>query len=281
MARWFRNGSEVNTVSVNDRGLQYADGFFETVAVRGGQPRLWELHSERMQISGRRLGMNLPAGTKILSGLTAAVDATGNSEQDALLKIIITRGEGERGYAPPLNATPTILIGVFDSTEFPAERYQQGIAARFCDSRLSSQPQTAGIKLLSRLDQVLARGEWQDPDIAEGLMLDQNGFVVCGTMSNLFIVRDSMLMTPEITLCGVSGVMRQHILTLAEKNDVPFAVDRISAESVQGADEIFMCNSQYGIWPVSRCGRKRIANWPLTTRLMALLKTSGVIEGPA
>jgi 4-amino-4-deoxychorismate lyase len=280
MARWFHNGSEIDTVSVNDRGLQYADGLFETIALRGGQPRLWELHSERMQISSRRLGIDLPADTTILSGLTAAVDATGNSSQDALLKIIITRGEGDRGYAPPLDANPTILFGVFNSTEHPAERYQKGIAVRFCNSRLSSQPQTAGIKLLSRLDQVLARAEWQDADIADGLMLDQNGCVVCGTMSNLFVVMDGTLITPEITLCGVSGVMRQHILALAEKNNVPIAVDRISPESVMDADEIFLCNSQYGIWPVSRCGKKRIADWPLTNEIMALLRASGVVEGP-
>jgi len=280
VARWFHNGSEVDTVSVNDRGLQYADGLFETIALRGGQPRLWELHSERMQTSSRRLGIELPADTTILSALTAAVDATGNSSQDALLKIIITRGQGDRGYAPPLDANPTILFGVFNSTEYPVERYQEGIAVRFCNSRLSSQPQTAGIKLLSRLDQVLARGEWQDPDIAEGLMLDQNNFVVCGTMSNLFVVRDGTLMTPEITHCGVSGVMRQHILALAEKNDVPYAVDRISPESAMDADEIFLCNSQFGIWPVSRCDKKRIAEWPLTADLMALLRASGVVEGP-
>ena len=280
MARWFHNGSEVDTVSINDRGLQYADGLFETIALRGGQPRLWELHSERMQTSSRRLGIDLPADTTILSGLTAAVDATENSDQDALLKIIITRGEGDRGYAPPPGSNPTILFGVFNSTEHPAERYQKGVAVRFCNSRLSSQPQTAGIKLLSRLDQVLARAEWQDPDIAEGLMLDQNGCVVCGTMSNLFVVRDGTLITPEITHCGVSGVMRQHILALAEKNDVPIAVDRISPERVQDADEIFLCNSQFGIWPVSRCGNKRITDWPLTTDLMALLRASGVVEGP-
>jgi 4-amino-4-deoxychorismate lyase len=233
-----------------------------------------------MQTSSRRLGIVLPADTAILSALTAAVDATGNSSQDALLKIIITRGEGDRGYAPPVADNPTILFGVFDSTEYPAEPYQKGIAIRFCNSRLSSQPQTAGIKLLSRLDQVLARGEWQDPDIAEGLMLDQNGCVVCGTMSNLFVVRDGTLITPEITLCGVSGVMRQHILALAEKNDVPYAVDRISPVSVMDADEIFLCNSQFGIWPVSRCGNKRIADWPLTADLTTLLRASGVVEGP-
>jgi 4-amino-4-deoxychorismate lyase len=280
MARWFQDGLEVDAISVNDRGLQYADGLFETIALRDGQPRLWELHLERMQTGCRRLGIHLPTAKQLLDSLISVVDATGNSDRDALLKILVTRGEGDRGYSPPPNTSPTILFGVFDATQHADARYQQGIAIRFCNVRLSTQPQTAGIKLLYRLDQVLARAEWHDPEIAEGLMLDQDGSALSGTMSNLFIVKDSILLTPEITQCGVSGVMRQHILALAETHDVPYAVDRISPDSVRGADEIFLCNSQIGIWPVSRCATKRIAEWPLTSRLMTLLRANGVVEGP-
>lgn len=280
MARWFKDGSEIDSISVDDRGLQYADGLFETIAVRAGQPRLWELHSERMQTGCRRLGIGLPAADSILSQLTFAIGTSGHSDQDALLKIIVTRGEGDRGYAPPPDSSPTILFGVFDATRHAAERYQKGVSIRFCTARLATQPQTAGMKLLSRLDQVLARSEWQDPNIAEGLMLDQDGFVVSGTMSNIFVVRDAKLVTPEITQCGVSGIMRQHILALAEKNDVPFVVERVSPDDVRNADEIFLCNSQFGIWPVSHCGTRRITAWPLTNKLLALLIASGVNEGP-
>jgi 4-amino-4-deoxychorismate lyase len=222
----------------------------------------------------------LPSTDELLHGLTSAVRADGKVEDDALLKIIVTRGQGDRGYAPPLNSGATILFGVFERTRHAARLYQQGISIRFCNARLASQPQTAGIKLLSCLDQVRARAEWHDPDVAEGLMLDQGGSVVSGTMSNLFIVRGSKLITPEITNCGVSGVMRQHILALAAAHDVPFEVDRISTEAVRTADEIFLCNSQFGIWPVSLCGETRIDDWPLTRKINAMLRDSGVIEGP-
>ena len=130
------------------------------------------------------------------------------------------------------------------------------------------------------LDQVLARAEWQDPDIAEGLMLEQGGALVCGTMSNVFIVRNGTLLTPEITLCGVSGIMRRHILALANNNGLRAEVSRIQADVIHTADEMFLCNSQFGIWPVSRCGRKSFVEWPLTRKIMTLLRQSGVIEGP-
>lgn len=280
MARWYQNSVEVDSVAIADRGFQYADGLFESIAIRGGQPRLWPLHSERLQTGCRRLGINLPASAEILSSLMSAVAETDIADGNALLKIIVTRGVGNRGYAPPVGSEPTILFGVFDATARVTKPYRQGIAIRFCHARLSTQPQTAGIKLLSRLDQVRARSEWQDAKVEEGLMLDQDGYVVCGTMSNLFIVRNAKLITPGITHCGVSGVMRQHILTLAETNSVACAVERISPSDVRDADEIFVCNSQFGIWPVARCGDKRIAEWPLTRQIRSLLSASGVVEGP-
>jgi 4-amino-4-deoxychorismate lyase len=280
MASWYRDELKVDAISIDDRGLQYGDGLFETIAIRDGKPRLWALHSERLQSGCRRLGIKLPSPDELLHGLTSAVKAEGKVGEDALLKIIVTRGQGERGYAPPPNARATVLFGVFERTSHAMELYRQGVAVQFCNARLASQPQTAGIKLLSCLDQVRARAELHDPDIAEGLMLDQDGSVVSGTMSNLFIVRDSKLITPEITNCGVSGVMRQHILALAATRDVPFEVDRISSEAVRTADEIFLCNSQYGIWPVSICGEARIDDWPLTRMINAMLRDSGVIEGP-
>jgi 4-amino-4-deoxychorismate lyase len=280
MSRWYKDGCRIDAVAVDDRGLQYADGLFETVAIRCGKPRLWLLHADRLQTGCRRLGISLPAGDNLLQALQAVIGADEGGSKDALLKIIVTRGLGERGYAPPQNTSPTILFGLFERTRHDALRYQRGVTIRFCSARMASQPQTAGIKLLCRLDQVRARAEWRDPGIAEGLMLDQQGSVVSGTMSNLFIVRDAGLITPEITDCGVSGVMRQHILALAAAHNVPFAARRISSVDVKTADEVFLCNSQFGIWPVSGCGERRYDDWPLTRKIRALLWQSGVIEGP-
>jgi 4-amino-4-deoxychorismate lyase len=86
------------------------------------------------------------------------------------------------------------------------------MASRVCvcfrATRLSNQPLLAGLKHLNRLEQVLARAEWQDGEHAEGLMLDQAGRVIEGVFSNLFLVRDGVLITADLKRCGVAGVMR-------------------------------------------------------------------------
>ena len=279
MGHWFRDMQPCDVISVEDRGLQYSDGLFETIAIRRGRPRLWSLHAERLQTGCRRLAIDLPPEHELLDEVVSAISATDHASGDAILKIVVTRGEGKRGYAPSTDAKPTILIGVFERSTCPESHYQDGISIRFCDARMASQSQTAGIKLLARLDQVRARSEWDDPAVVEGLMLDQAGFVISGTISNLFIVRDRTLMTPEITQCGVSGVMRRHILALATEHGTNCELARLTPTEVLAADEIFLCNSQFGIWPVSSCGNFRKEDWPLTRNIRTLLRTSGVIEG--
>lgn len=281
MPRWFNNGKATDTIPIDDRGLQYADGLFETVAIRDGKPRHWDLHVERLRTGCRRLAIKSPSPKELLQLVSQAIANSRDETQDALLKIVVTRGKGERGYAPPVDACPTVLVGIFQRNKYPDSYYQQGVTTRICSTRLSLQPLTAGIKLLSRVDQVLARGEWRDPEIAEGLMLAQGGAVVCGTMSNVFIVSNGRMLTPEITQCGVSGIMRRHILALATKYDLPAKVRRMPIDMIKTADEMFLCNSQFGIWPVSRCGRKTFGEWPVTRNMMALLRQNGVIEGPA
>jgi len=280
ISTWFNNGAVTQSIAINDRGLQYGDGLFETIAVRDGELRLWDSHVERLQTGCRRLGIEVPVAARMRQRAIDAILATHNEASDALLKIIITRGEGPRGYTATAGLPATMLIGIFTRTTCPDRNYKLGVRVRFCRARLSVQRQTAGMKLLSRLDQVRARSEWDDPSMAEGIMLDHNDAVVCGTMSNLFIVRNGSLSTPELTQCGVSGVMRRHILTIADDQGIACEVKTIPMESIMTADEIFLCNSQFGIWPVARCGEKKITDWPVTKKLMILLRKSGVIEGP-
>jgi len=281
MPQWFHDGKATITIPINDRGLQYADGLFETIALRAGKPRLWDFHVERLNTGCRRLAIEPPSPKELLKLVSEAIAKSRNETQDALLKIIVTRGEGKRGYAPPNDTSTTVLIGIFERSKYPDSYYKHGVVTQVCSTRLSTQPLTAGIKMLSRVDQVLARAEWRDPGIAEGLMLEQGGSIICGTMSNVFIVSKGRISTPEITQCGVSGIMRRHILSLAIKHDVPTEVSRMPADMINTADEMFLCNSQFGIWPVSRCGGKTFGEWPVTRKMMIMLRQSDVLEGPA
>lgn len=261
------NGRAIDRIEVGDRGLQYGDGLFETLAVRDGRPCHWVRHEQRLRLGCQRLGLDMP-DPELLRDEAARLCA---GRERAVLKVIVTRGAGGRGYRPPVPASPTRILTLHPFPEYPRTYYTDGVTVRWCTTRLGSNPQLAGIKHLNRLEQVLARAEWDDGQCAEGLMLDRQGRVVCGTMSNVFWVHDGILATPPLDECGVAGVTRARILEAAERLGVQAALEALAPETLLEADEVFLCNSVIGIWPVSRIDARSWARGPLTARIMANL----------
>jgi 4-amino-4-deoxychorismate lyase len=141
-----------------------------------------------------------------------------------------------------------------------------------CATRLSNQPLLAGLKHLNRLEQVIARSEWQDTDHAEGLMLDRVGRVIEGVFSNLFLVRAGVLITADLKRCGVAGVMRAELLFQAESLGIPTQITDISLDQLQWADEVFVCNSVYGVWPVRAYAALSWSVGPLTRKLQTIAR---------
>ncbi|MDH5572306.1 MAG: aminodeoxychorismate lyase [Gammaproteobacteria bacterium] len=240
------NGQAESAIAVTDRGLQYGDGLFETIAVINGQCPLWDRHIRRLKQGCDRLSLTCPDEYLLLEEATKLV----SNNRQAVLKIIITRGTGERGYAYPLKSHTTRIMMCSAWPEFPVENTQTGIKVHLCATRLAQQPLLAGIKHLNRLEQVLARNEWQDKTIAEGILLDQDDNVIEGTVSNLFLVNNGRLQTPDLSLSGVAGVMRDLILEQASGLGIKTEIRKIRLEDVHRADEVFVCNSVIGIWPV-------------------------------
>lgn len=263
------NGEPRDTVSVNDRGLQYGDGLFETIAVHAGRPLLLDRHLARLRRGAERLAIALPS-TDLLTGEAANLCA---EAQRAVLKIIVTRGCGGRGYACDAQAQPTRILKLSAWPERPAECARDGVAVRLCRTRLARNPRLAGIKHLNRLEQVLARAEWRD-EYAEGLMSDDSGALIEGTMSNVFLVMDGVLATPALADCGVEGVMRAVVLDAAEALGIAARVGRVAMEDFGNAQEVFLTNSLIGIWPVRGLDRSAIGQdglelpvGPVTRRL--------------
>ncbi len=241
------DGEARDTLSLQDRGLHYGDGLFETVAVIDGRMPLWERHMARLCRDAPRLG--LPPPDPALLAAEARRLCAGTAR--GVLKIILTRGPG-RGYAPPPQARPTRILCRYPWPAYPESHRREGVRVRVCRMRLGENPRLAGIKHLNRLEQVLARSEWRDPDIAEGLLLDQQGRVIEGTQSNVFAVRKGCLLTPDLSRCGVAGVMRAWILEEARSAGIPCEVRDLPLEELLAAEEVFLCNSVAGIWPVRR-----------------------------
>ena len=156
---------------------------------------------------------------------------------------------------------------------YPAANAEQGVCLYPCVTRLAEQPLLAGLKHLNRLEQVLARGEWQDPAFVEGLMRDQSGRVIEGVYSNLFLLKDDVLATADLSRCGVAGVMRAEVLEQAMRLGISCEVRDIGYDELLGADEVFLCNSLYGIWPVRELAASVWPAGPLTRKLQALIRS--------
>jgi 4-amino-4-deoxychorismate lyase len=262
------NGVEVDRIAVKDRGFQYGDGLFETIEVLAGQPVFLEQHLLRLSAGCSRL--NIPSPD--ISQLTNEVYDVCRRSNQAVLKIIITRGTGGRGYRQPEAIQPTHVISLHPFPDYPQTFTEQGIVARFCETRLGLNPALAGIKHLNRLEQVMARAEWDDPAIQEGIMLDNNDHVIEGTMSNLFYVRDGVIYTAPLQSAGVAGIVRGIIKQLAIGQGITVIEQDYSKQALLNADEAFVCNSIIGIWPVKRMESVSFAVGPMTRQFQAWLK---------
>jgi len=262
-----------------DRASAYGDGLFETIAIRDHKARLWSLHEERLRTGCSRLGLPCPPADKLLAQLEAAIAASSFSTEFATAKLSLSAGNSGRGYRRDPNADAVIGIALYPARRLPPQHYQDGVACRLCNTRLAVQPGLAGIKSLNRLEQVLARAEWSDPAVFEGLTLDTAGRLICGTMSNVFIVKESVVVTPAITRCGVSGVMRRHLIGLLQsKQGIECEVRDVAGEELATADEVFITNSQFGVLPVRACMPSRWQLGPMTRLAQSLAAANGFAE---
>jgi 4-amino-4-deoxychorismate lyase len=262
------NGRVASKLAASDRGLHYGDGLFETIAVFAGKPELYELHLKRLESGCRRLAIEVPSRESLDEEVTQLC----RHLSCGVLKIVITRGSGGRGYRPPSpRPPPTRILSVHPWPDYPHYFATEGITLRLCCTPLGDNPALAGMKHLNRLEQVLAQNEWADPAIPEGLMLDTQGQVIEGTMSNLFIVREGGLQTPDLSRCGVAGVMREFILEQAGALGARVTIQPLMLADLKEAEELFVCNSIIGLWPVRRLEQYAYPMGPLTQRLRRLL----------
>lgn len=238
-------------MDARDRGVHYGDGVFETMRVRRHAIRLLEFHLERLTSACGRLGFTAPPLARLRGELSRAAAL----RADAVLKLIVTRGVGPRGYRPSGVERCTRMLYLHplprSALKHPPAR------VRLCRLRLAASPALAGLKSLNRLESVLARAEWHDPAIWEGLLRDTEDRIVCGTMTNVFLKRGARLLTPRVDRCGIAGVMRRWVLASAARLGLEAEEADVHWRDMAAADEIFLTNAVVGIVPVARVDNGR------------------------
>ncbi len=169
----------------------------------------------------------------------------------AVVKLILTRGAGGRGYRPPASAKTTRIISLHEWPDYPPRWYTTGITLRVCRTRIGRSVVLAGLKHLNRLEQVLARHEWDDPEIPEGLMLDENDHVVEATQANLFLIKSGVLYTPSLENSGVAGIVRELVLEIATDLGIETVKTELELSDIKQGEALFITNSLLGICPVA------------------------------
>ncbi len=262
------NGLQGDQVSVYDRGLQYGDGVFRTMRVHGGRVLHWPRHYNKLQQDSAALGITCPESTLLSDELQLLIQ----QQPEGVAKIILTRGlQTARGYAPPSHIIPTRIVSIMPAPNYPDHFYSRGIKLRVCELRLGHQPRLAGIKHLNRLENVLAAAEWSDADIAEGVLLDILGNVIESTRSNLFLLQNGELITPDLSRCGVAGVQRDRVMEWAIKHGVPCHIEQFGLPELLAADEMFLVNSVIGLWPVRELQGRNWSQYPIFMQIQKWL----------
>lgn len=239
----FAGEGRIERLSPANRGFAYGDGLFETMRVYQGTLPLWPQHLARLRVGAQRLGVTLPDAAFMQAQIAAMLEGVGA----AVLKLLVTRGDGGRGYAPAADATPVWALSLH-----PLPVVQTDLRLHHCEITLAHQPTLAGIKHCNRLEHVLARAEVVRAGMDEGVLCDSDGRLISATAANVLVRRAGRWFTPPVERCGVAGVLRGWLLAqgLLEVADLSF-------EDVKNADALALCNAVRGILSVSSFEARR------------------------
>ena len=265
------NGKPGDSISASDRGLSYGDGVFRTLRVHHGKPFLWQQHYKKLQHDCAVIGIKCPSIQMLATDIEQLILQQEETCVNGVLKIIITRGYATRGYSPAANPQLSRILSYSSAPTYPDSYSRDGVSVHLCKLRLGHQPRLAGIKHLNRLENVMAAAEWNDDKIAEGIMLDNENYIIEGTRSNLFLVRNGKLYTPDLSRCGVAGLQRDRVIVYARQQRIVCKITELTMDDLVSADEIFLVNSVIGLWPVRELPGFNCKQFPLSLQIQEWL----------
>lgn len=242
------NGLEQNTLAVNDRATQFGDGCFTTARVVNGRVQLLPAHIARLQSACQRLAIPF----ELWSTLSDEMMMLAQHLQNGVLKIILSRGAGGRGYSGSACQTPTRILSTSATPAHYARWKAEGITLALSPVTLGRNPYLAGLKHLNRLEQVLIRSHLEQTTADEALVLDSDGWLTECCAANLFWRCGQDVFTPRLGQAGVDGIMRQFIIAQLARS--AFHVVEVNAPltAIAEADEVLICNALMPLVPVQR-----------------------------
>jgi branched-chain amino acid aminotransferase len=257
-------------VSILDRGFCYGDALFETMRVYSGKIFQLDRHLDRLEHGAQNIFLKLPESRERVEEILYATFSR-NQGADAVIRLTLTRGEGILGKLWQAATSPTLSVYVRSYSAPPDEWYQNGVPISLIPNSAAKlgglQEQ---IKSANYLSQILARKQAEDQNSVDGIMINDQGEVCDGTISNIFVVKNVELSTPAVNSYVLAGVTRQVVLKLATEAGTVCKERSMTADDILQGDEVFLTNTGWEILPVTRVGGKAVGSGqpgPLTQAL--------------
>ncbi|RJG42257.1 aminodeoxychorismate lyase [Motilimonas pumila] len=257
------NGKAATDLPISDRATQYGDGFFTTAKIVEGEVQFWRDHVERLMLTSKALHIELPSVLDLFQEVQQLVQ----QHPDGVLKIMISRGQGGRGYSPAGCSKATRVLSISELPSHYTQWQQTGIELAVCEQKIASSPMLAGLKTLNRLEQVLLKREVELTGKEDGLVLAQDNTVVEATAANIFWYHQGTWYTPDLRQAGIKGIMRKQVLAACERANMPCQQGQYPLTDVLAADAVFICNSLMGLVPVKQCQQQSWTDFTAIQRL--------------
>ena len=251
---------EKASLSVLDRGLLYGDGVFESLRTYGKKPFQLDGHLKRLISSARLLRIRaLPSFAKLKSAVLKTISA--NNFPESYIKMIITRGDIKGHGLDPQNVAskPRVIILVEPQSLLPKKTFEQGWKAIISSITKPDVP-TSRIKSLNYTNSILAKIEAKKYAANEAFQLDSKGNVAEGTISNVFIIKNGVIITPPREAPILLGLTRNLVIKLARQSAFKVVEKIITPKDLYTADECFITFSGAGIIPVTRIWKRKISS---------------------
>ncbi|MBV8485551.1 MAG: branched-chain-amino-acid transaminase [Verrucomicrobia bacterium] len=258
-------------ISVFDHGLLYGDGVFE--GIRFYQDRVFRLeeHIDRLWDSAKAISLDIPMSR------TALIEATletirQNDLHDGYIRLLVTRGPGSLGLSPDSCRRPSIIIIAATIALYPDSLYEKGLTLATCSvRRIPPGALSPRIKSLNYLNNILAKIEAQQAGAAEGVMLNEQGYVAECTGDNLFVVKNGVISTPPVNAGILGGITRAVVFELAKENSIPIKEDDLTRYDILVGDECFLTGTAAEVIAAVQLDRRPIGNGhpgPITLKLV-------------
>lgn len=258
-------------VSVYDHGFLYGDGIYETMRSYNGVVFMLDRHIERLGLSASLIRLAPPEEGFLKKAVYETIKSNGLS--DAYVRITVSRGKGAIGLDPGLCSQPTVVVIAKEFVEYPAQNYEDGTEVILAKTRRNLvEALDPRIKSLNFLNNILAKAEAIDRGAYEAIMLNKDGFIAEGTVSNVFFVRDGRLCTPSPEAGILEGITREVVIGAAKADGIDVVEGLFTPEDVSLAEEVFLTNTTGEIVPVSRLENRTYAVGAMTRHLHDLYR---------